>query len=55
MTFSDIAFGDVIVPAGVVLTIDNGVTLSIDLVNHKLLVQPGGGVLVRALGAIRQP
>ncbi len=55
MTASDTAPGDVIVDPGVVLTIDNGVTLSIDLVNHKLLVQPGGGVLVRPLGAIRQP
>ncbi len=55
LTVSDTAPGDVIVDPGVVLTIDNGVTLSIDLVNHKLLVQPGGGVLVRPLGAIRQP
>ncbi|MCP3911634.1 MAG: hypothetical protein GY713_11840 [Actinomycetia bacterium] len=55
LTASDTAPGDVIVVPGVVLTIDNGVTLSIDLVNHKLLVQPGGGVLVRPLGSIRQP
>ncbi len=55
MTASDTAPGDVIVDPGMVLTIDNGVTLEIDLVNHKLLVQPGGGVLVRPLGTIRQP
>ncbi len=37
------------------LRIDNNVTLKIDLVNYKLEVQPGGGVLVRALGSIRLP
>ncbi|MCP3912391.1 MAG: hypothetical protein GY713_15715 [Actinomycetia bacterium] len=52
---SDTAPGDVIVAPGVVLTVDNHVTLEIDLVNHQLLVQAGGGVLVRPLGVIRQP
>ncbi|MCP3910243.1 MAG: hypothetical protein GY713_04740, partial [Actinomycetia bacterium] len=55
LTASDTAPANVIVSPGVVLTIDNNVVLEIDLVNYKLEVQAGGGVLVRALGAIRQP
>ena len=39
---------NVIVQNGAVLTIPNGRSLNIDFVNHHLLVQSGGGVLIKA-------
>jgi len=44
--------GNVIVPSGVVLTISNGVTLDINFATKNLTVQAGGGVLIKAGGAI---
>jgi len=44
--------GNVIVPNGVVLTIPNGVTLDINFATKNLTVQDGGGVLIKAGGAI---
>ena len=44
--------GDLIVEPGVVLTINPGVTLDIDFVNHKILVKAGGGILIKAGGTI---
>ncbi|MCP4658760.1 MAG: hypothetical protein GY856_25395 [bacterium] len=45
---------DVIVEPGVVLTIEAGAVLEIDLRNHKLLVREEGGVLVKKDGTLRQ-
>ncbi len=44
--------GNVIVQSGVVLTIPNGLKLNIDLIHYHLLVKLGGGILIKAGGAI---
>ena len=46
------ALGDVTVHSGKVLTISSGKTLNIDFAQHHLLVQSGGGVLIKAGGKI---
>jgi len=43
---------NVIVPSGVVLTVPNGMVLHIDFAHYHLLVKSGGGVLIKAGGAI---
>jgi chitodextrinase len=43
---------NVIVQSGTVLTIPNGFRLNIDLIHHHLFVKSGGGVLIKAGGAI---
>ena len=43
---------NVIVPSGSVLTIPNGLKLNIDFTHYHLLVKSGGGVLIKAGGAI---
>ena len=52
MTVDATVTGNVIVPNGVVLTIPNGVTLDINFATKNLTVQAGGGVLIKAGGAI---
>lgn len=47
-----ISLGDVVVQGGAVITINSGITLDIDFENHKLLVQSGSGVLIKAGGTI---
>jgi len=47
--------GSITVSNGVVLTIPNGVTLSINFATNNLTVQSGGGVLVKAGGTIHDP
>jgi len=44
--------GDLVVEPGFVLTINPGVTLDIDLVNHKISVKSGGGILIKSGGTI---
>jgi len=44
--------GDLVVEPGVVLTINPGVTLNIDLKIHKVLVKFGGGILIKSGGKI---
>ncbi len=44
--------GDLVVEPGFVLTINPGVTLDIDLVNHKITVKSGGGILIKSGGTI---
>ncbi len=55
-TFDDIATApaDVIVEPDVVLTISDSAVLNIDFVNHKLLIQEDGGVLIIPGGKISQ-
>ncbi len=43
---------NVIIQSGVVLTIPNGLKLNIDFAHYHLLVKAGGGVLIKAGGAI---
>ncbi|MCP4610042.1 MAG: hypothetical protein GY845_15145, partial [Planctomycetes bacterium] len=45
---------DVIVNSNVVLTISDSAVLNIDFVNHKLLIQEDGGVLIIPGGKISQ-
>jgi len=52
MTGSATAGGNVIVPSGVVLTIPNTVTLTINFAANSLTVESGGGVLIEAGGKI---
>ncbi len=51
---SAVSPASVIVEPGVVVTVNPGVVLEIDLQNHKLLVRQTGGVLIRKGGTIRQ-
>jgi len=44
--------GDLVVEPGFVLTINPGVTLDIDSVNHKILVKFGGGILIKSGGTL---
>ena len=44
--------GDLVVEPGVLFTINPGVTLDIDFVNHKILIKFGGGILIKAGGTI---
>jgi hypothetical protein len=44
--------GDLVVEPGFVLTINPGVTLDIDLVNHKISVKSGGGIFIKSGGTI---
>lgn len=49
---SAVAPANVIVDTGVVLTIPSGLRLDIDFTHYHLLVRAGGGVLIKAGGAI---
>ncbi len=50
--FTSTASANVIVQPGAVLTIPSGLKLNIDLAHYHLLVKSGGGVLIKAGGAI---
>lgn len=52
LTNTATAQANVIVPSGTVLTIPNGLRLNIDFIHYHLLVRSGGGVLIKAGGAI---
>lgn len=52
LTSTSTAPANVIVQSGTVLTIPNGLKLNIDFIHHHLLVKAGGGVLIKAGGAI---
>jgi hypothetical protein len=43
---------NVIVQSGAVLTIPSGMRLNVDFTHYHLLVKSGGGVLIKAGGAI---
>ena len=44
--------GDLVVETGVILTINPGVTLNVDFLNHKALVKSGGGIEIKSGGKI---